>query len=112
MIIYGGTKTQFVRQLDCEHEWTDTCMDDLYRYRKCRQCHCVDRDTHEEGKDWVNEHLEGFVRKHYELLEELEATRKTRAHAMQISEERRKALWELSTENTTLRKKLGAGNDV
>ncbi len=49
MILYGGTKEQVKKQLDCEHNWHGPCIDDLSRYSKCLDCFCLDRDfTNEE----------------------------------------------------------------
>ena len=108
MIIYGGLRRQVEAQFLCSHDWVGPFMDDDYRWMKCRMCFCVDRDTHDEEVDWLSEHVKGLLRAFFVTLHELECVRKTRASAMDLSEERRKQLWKLEKENTMLRKKLCA----
>jgi len=47
IIIYGGTKKQIEQQLDCNHEWSDPCVDFKSRYVKCKKCFCIQRDMSE-----------------------------------------------------------------
>jgi len=95
MIVYGGSLAQVKKQLSCKHDWVGPLMDDNYRYNKCRQCYCVDRDVHAEDDDPVGEHLDKFVRRYFEVLEELRLTRATREESLRISEERRIEIREL-----------------
>jgi len=95
MIIYGGTKEQIKKALACEHQWGEPCMDDRYRYVKCLKCYCVDRDTNEEVEDPVAEHLDKFVRRHFEVLSQLELISERRKDALRTAEERRDRIMEL-----------------
>lgn len=95
MIIYGGSKEQVEKQLECEHEWNGPCMDDKYRYFKCKKCFCVDRDTEECDEDVPGERLNVFVRGYFEVLQELDALCERRNEAVRDVEKKRKEIYAL-----------------
>ena len=45
MIIYIGDKETVLKQLECEHDFTDVCMDNISRFKKCQHCFVADRDV-------------------------------------------------------------------
>lgn len=48
VIIYGGTYTQVMEQMTCDHDWHGPCMDEISRYNKCTKCLCLGRDCVDE----------------------------------------------------------------
>jgi len=106
MIVYGGTREQIDKQLQCTHYWVGPCFDVQHKYHKCLRCYCVYCEENSSDKDRVNQQFDGFVRRYFELLHELEAVRSSRSQAMDISEQRREQVWSLEAENQHLRELL------
>jgi hypothetical protein len=104
MIIYGGSKEQVEKQLVCEHDWHGPCMDDKYRYCKCKKCYCTDRDIRECDEDGPGEHINEFVKGYFDVLRELEFARERRADALRIIEEKREEVYDLKRRVDELKK--------
>lgn len=77
MIIYGGTKEIVEKQLACEHNWTDVCIDEIGRYNKCTICFCLVRDfisweQYLRERQCIRENIEeGLLEIPYEVKEAL-----------------------------------------
>jgi len=80
MIIYIGDKEIVLKQLACEHEFSDVCIDDISRFKKCKQCFVADRDVTsveqyfkfiEDANEYLKDEKTELTEENKELMNEL-----------------------------------------